>query len=366
MQEKRRWTYNQYMVLLLITGAVYFFLRYISPLVTPVIIAGMFLTLCYPTFDDIQKKTRIKKQYLASGILLLICAVLIVLVWLGGSFLIQKIPEWIEGIDETQQNFRILVRQCCRDAGDFLRIDTEGLTEILIEQMDVFVENFQMQIVPGIIGESWVYVRQILSIIAVLAVTMIATVLMARDYDAILSRMGAQKESRMVLEVVLKVIRYIATFLKAQVLIMLSIGSVCVVILFLAGVKNGIFFGVLAGILDALPFIGTGIVLMPLAVWQLLQGYYWKALFCVLAYIISALLREFMEPKLIGKRVGLYPIAILIAIYAGLKLFGIWGIVKGPVGLVMIQQAYKVYRRYVDGGRQMNYDEKENTPKEEL
>ena len=232
--------------------------------------------------------------------------------------------------------------------------------------MDVFVENFQMQIVPGIIGESWVYVRQILSIIAVLAVTMIATVLMARDYDAILSRMGAQKESRMVLEVVLKVIRYIATFIKAQVLIMLSIGSVCVVILFLAGVKNGIFFGVLAGILDALPFIGTGIVLMPLAVWQLLQGYYWKALFCVLAYIISALLREFMEPKLIGKRVGLYPIAILIAIYAGLKLFGIWGIVKGPVGLVMIQQAYKVYRRYVDGGRQMNYDEKENTPKEEL
>lgn len=361
MQEKRKWTDNKYMVLLLITGAVYFFLRYISPLVTPVIIAGMFLTLCYPTFDDIQKKTRIKKQYLASAILLLLCAILIVLVWWGGYFLLQKIPVWVEGMDETQQNFQMLVRECCQNIGNFLRMDTEGLAEILIEQADIFVENFQMQILPGMIGESWGYLRQIFSIIAVLAVTMIATVLLAKDYDAIISWMGAQAESRMVLEIVLKVIRYIATFLKAQVLIMMFIGTVCAVILLFSGVENGLLFGVLAGILDVLPFIGTGIVLMPLAVWQLVQGYYWKALFCVLAYIACALLREIMEPKLIGKRVGLYPVAILIGIYAGLKLFGIWGIVKGPIGLVMIQQAYGAYCRYVDGRRQMNYDEKENT-----
>lgn len=365
MREKGKWTENKYVVLLLITGAVYFFLRYISPLVTPVIIAGMFLTLCYPTFDDIQKKTRIKKQYLASGILLLICGFLIVLLWWGASFLLKEIPVWIDGMDEAQQNVRVLVQNCCRDIGGFLRVDTEGLTNIFLEQIDIFTENFQVQLLPGAIGESWVYIRQLFSVIAVLAVTMIATVLLARDYDTILSFMGAQSESRMVLEIVLKVIRYLATFMKAQFLIMLSVAAVCVGILFFSGVENGILFGILAGILDALPFIGTGIVLLPLALWQFLSGYYWKALFCVIAYILCALLREFMEPRLIGRRVGLYPVAVLIAIYAGLKLFGIWGIVKGPIGLVMIQQTYAAYGRLVDGRRQMNYDKKEKDANEE-
>lgn len=365
MQEKKRIWDNKYIVLLLITGAVYFFLRFISPLLTPVIIAGMFLTLCYPTFDDIQKKTKIKKQYLASAILLLICALLIVLVWMGGSFLLQKIPVWIAGMDGAQQEFQVFVADCCQGIGGFLGVDMDGVETVLIEQVDVFVENFQVQVLPELIGGSWTYVRQLASIIAVLAVTMIATVLFAKDYDAILSWAGAQAESRMVLEIFLKVIRYIATFLKAQFIIMVSIAALCVTVLFVSGVQNSLLFGLLAGFLDALPFIGTGIVLVPLAIWQLLQGCYWKAVFCLLLYAACALLRELMEPRLIGQKVGVYPVAILIAIYAGLKLFGIWGIIKGPIGLVLIKQCYEVYCRFVDGRKQMNYDKEDIMHKEE-
>lgn len=357
MQEKKKWTDNKYLVLLLITGAVYFFLRYISHLLTPVIIAGLFLTLCYPTFDDIQKKTRIRKQYLASVILLLICAVLIVLVWVAGSSLLHNVPIWIEGMDDLREGVIILVTQGCETVGGFLGTDTDGMVQMAVEQVDVFVENFQVQVLPGLLGESWVYLKQIISIIAVLAVTMIATILLAKDYDAILAWTGAQADSRMALEVILKVIRYIATFIKAQVFIMLSVGIVCSVFLFLAGIENALLFGALAGLFDALPFIGTGIVLLPVAIWQLLQGNYWRVLLCAVAYLVCVLLREFMEPKLIGQKVGVYPIAILVAIYAGLQLFGIWGIIKGPVGFVIIQQIYEVYSRYVDDRRQMNYDE---------
>ena len=53
---------------------------------------------------------------------------------------------------------------------------------------------------------------------------------------------------------------------------------------------------------------------------------------------------------------GVYPVAILIAVYAGLKLFGLWGIVKGPIGLVLIMQIYAAYGRYVDDAKQMHYD----------
>lgn len=366
MRDRKKWTENKTVVLLLITGAVYFFLRFISPLLTPVMLAGIFLTLCYPTFDDIQKKTRIKKQYMASAILLLICAVLIVLIWSCGSLLLKQIPVWVEEIDHLQENLRAVVRQGCKNLGNLFGMETENLSNALIEQVDIFVENFQTQVLPGILGESWGYIRHLISIIAVLAVTMIATVLLARDYDAILSKVGAHRESRIALEIALRVIRYLATFVKAQFLIMLTIAAIGVSVLSLAQVENGWIFGLIAGILDALPFIGTGIVLVPLAVWLLIQGYYVRALLCVGVYAVCVLVRQFMEPKLIGKEAGFYPVAILIAIYAGLKLFGLSGIIKGPVGLVMIKQAYEAYCRPVDDDRQKDYDGEKDSCGEDM
>lgn len=357
MQEKKNIWHNKYIVLLLIIGAVYFFLGYITPLVTPIVIAGMFLTFCYPAFDDIQKKTHIKKQYLASAILLLICTVLIVLIWLGSSFLLQNLPGWVEGVDDVRENVQGIIVQCCDTVGGFLRMNTQGLQTILTEQVDSFATNFQSRVLPKAIGESWTYVKYIASAIAVLAVTMIATILLAKDYDSILSKVGAHPVGRLVLEVALNVLRYIATFVKAQGIIMLAIAFVCVVALSLAKVEYGLFFGILAGIMDALPFVGTGIVLVPLAAWQLILGNYVQAVVCIGVYVVCILIREFVEPKLIGEKVGVYPVAILIAVYAGLKLFGIWGIVKGPLALVLVIQIYEVYKRFVDGDNQKDYDE---------
>ena len=71
-----------------------------------------------------------------------------------------------------------------------------------------------------------------------------------------------------------------------------------------------------------------------------------------------------MEPRLIGDKVGIYPVAILIAVYAGLKLFGLIGIFLGPLGLVIIQQIYKAVLRQVDGGEKSGYDENKDVEDE--
>ena len=277
---------NKYIVLLLIIGAVYFLLQYVCPLVTPVLIAGLFLTVCYPTFDDIQKKTRIKKQYLASAILLIICAVLIVLVWLGGSYIINHFPEWIGEMDAIQQEFVNRISEGCQQLGNLLKIDTSDMKDSIIYQTDLFLDNIQTRISPELLGQTWSFLKQLFSIIGVLAITMIATVLLAKDYDSILSWMGSHSASRLVLEIILNIIRYISTFLKAQLIIMLCISVTCVTLLSVFKIEKSILFGILAGIMDALPFIGTGIILLPLGIWQLLQGYYVKAVFCLIAYLL--------------------------------------------------------------------------------
>lgn len=124
-------------------------------------------------------------------------------------------------------------------------------------------------------------------------------------------------------------------------MILLIISLLCSVILSVAGISGGIFLGILAGVLDMLPFIGTGIVLVPLSIWQLFNGRYVQMAVCLVLYGACILTREMLEPKLIGKRVGVAPIYMLLAIYAGVKLFGVGGIIKGPLSLIVICEIMK-------------------------
>lgn len=193
-------------------------------------------------------------------------------------------------------------------------------------------------------GESLSYANYVISIGAFLAVTAIAVILLVKDYDKIMEGLRRNEESRWFMEIVWQVIYYIGTFIKAQLIIMLSFSVLCTVVLSIAGIDNSVFFGILAGAMDLLPFIGTGIVLIPLSIWHLINGWYVQAVVCLLLYAGCAILREMLEPKLIGEKVEIYPIAILLAVYAGLKLFGGWGIIKGPLGLVIIWQIYNGWK----------------------
>ena len=82
-------------------------------------------------------------------------------------------------------------------------------------------------------------------------------------------------------------------------------------------------------------------MLGPLILIQLAKGTYGKALVCGLLYGGCVLIREFLEPKIVGKTMGVWPVAVLVSIYAGIQLFGLAGVVKGPLGFVLIYQIYK-------------------------
>ncbi len=78
-----------------------------------------------------------------------------------------------------------------------------------------------------------------------------------------------------------------------------------------------------------------------MALWQLLNGHYVRMAVCLLLYAACIVIREFLEPKLIGNRMGIAPVLMLLAIYAGIRLFGVGGIIKGPLALIVIYELNK-------------------------
>lgn len=87
----------------------------------------------------------------------------------------------------------------------------------------------------------------------------------------------------------------------------------------------------LIALVDFLPLLGTGIILIPWAAVSLLLGEVRLGIGLLILYAVSSVVRQILEPKLIGEGLGLHPLLSLAAMYAGLRLFGVWGMILAPL-----------------------------------
>lgn len=120
-------------------------------------------------------------------------------------------------------------------------------------------------------------------------------------------------------------------WLKAQgILSALTYGIVAVGFLFLR-VPYGFFWALLVALIDAVPMLGTGLVLLPWALISLLQQKPLQAIGLFLIFGAATLTRTTLEPKLVGKQLGLDPLLTLIALYTGYRLWGFFGLLSAPI-----------------------------------
>ncbi len=330
---------------------VYITFRYFFPLVSPFLLSFCLVYLLNPRLERAQKRTHIKREFLMAGILLLTVSGVLLVLWALLQFAAVQAGElsrnW-DGIStQVSSQIRIFLGDCCLFVEDKLGIDASRVEQIVLERVDIFVEELRVEFVPKLMTESWWYARKLISVGAFLGVTFIASLLLCRDFPEMMKRLGMDKEkSRLVktgFEMLESVLHLAVVFLKTQGIIMLLVALVCSIGLSLAKVGSAVLLGCLAGILDALPFIGTGIVLIPTAIWQLICGRYGTAGWCVVIYLICVGVREWLEPRLMGEKTGIYPVFMLLAVYAGVKLFGIAGILKGPLAMVVWLEIVRKY-----------------------
>ncbi len=325
----------------IVTVLVWFFFRFLFSLAAPFFLAFALVTLLYPLLERIQRRIPLRKKFLAALIVLPILLLVITALWAVFSFgagQLQGLPSFCEKVERQVEAF---FHQCCCQLDGRFGWEGEQIESYVIEQMTVIMENVQIQVVPQLLSSSYSCFKGILSIGGFLAITCIAVFLLEKDYARFVEWVKGEESFRFLWTVLEGVLSYLVTFFKAQGVILLVIAVLCSITLGVAGVEGGVFLGILAGLLDMLPFVGTGIVLVPLSIWQLLNGYYVRMAVCLVLYGICVFTRELLEPRLIGKKVGVAPICILFSVYAGVKLFGVGGIIKGPLALIVIIEILK-------------------------
>ena len=127
-------------------------------------------------------------------------------------------------------------------------------------------------------------------------------------------------------------------FIRTQIILMLMTFFQLLLGFLLLGVGSPVGLAALTALIDALPVFGTGIILVPWAAYSLLLGSTSQGLGLLICWVLVNLVRSCTQAKLLGDQIGLDPLASLLAVYVGWRVWGVWGMLSFPIILVTLQQ----------------------------
>jgi sporulation integral membrane protein YtvI len=116
---------------------------------------------------------------------------------------------------------------------------------------------------------------------------------------------------------------------------------VCLWGLLILGVPYGAVWAAVIAVVDAVPMLGSGLVLVPWSVVSFLGGRVGEGIGLLITFAAAFLLRTVLEPRLVGKQMGLDPLLTLVALYLGFQLGGVWGLIFAPILAVTAMELTK-------------------------
>ena len=206
----------------------------------------------------------------------------------------------------------------------------------ITESATAFLQNFFLKL-PSLV--TWIP-----NAATVIVFSLLATFFISKDWDqltALSSRFMPEKAKTSGKKVYVDLKKALLGFIKAQ-LTLISITLIIVLIgLLILRVEYAITIALITGIVDLLPYLGTGAVFVPWIIYEAVTGNIAQAVGLSILYTVVVVQRQVMEPKILSSNIGLNPLATLVALFVGFKLIGLLGLIIGPVTLVLITTLHK-------------------------
>ncbi|MCL2766717.1 MAG: sporulation integral membrane protein YtvI [Peptococcaceae bacterium] len=213
-----------------------------------------------------------------------------------------------------------------------------------VEQGIASVATSIQGVVSGVVNAIVHYLSVVPGTIVLFLVSAIATYFLSRDRQKIAQMFynflpDTWKEK--VSFIIREVLAGFGGYVRAMLIIMLITTVISIVGLYILGANYAITLGLLAGLLEILPIVGPSLIYVSWILWTLTTGDFVFAFQLTVLLCILLGTRQMFEARIVSANLGLHPLAVLIAMYFGLKLIGVIGLLAGPITLVAIQALIK-------------------------
>ena len=317
---------------------VFLGMKYLLPYVIPFFIAYVLVHVLNPVTEKIRKRLPWKKEVIVSVLMVLFLGVFILLFYCLSCMLTEQIRKVALNFDYYYDCFCGIIDRCCYLAEQSFGISTDDVKDFVYSSLDHATEQIRIYIIPGVVNYSVRYLKKLAEAGIFLLMLFVSVVLLIRDYDKMAASLEKYKSYQFIHRITQRMWKQGGMYLKAQMILILITIILCAAGLWIFGNPYFLLLGIVIGLLDALPFIGTGTVLVPMAAFLVFRGNYKLAAGYAGLFLLTYVVREYLEPRLIGAKLGVYPFVMVVVVYAGLYLYGPAGVFLGPVTLLMVME----------------------------
>ncbi len=316
-----------------------FLLSYLLPFVIGVILAF----LMQKPAAALSKKGKLSKPTFAAllvsiAYLFAVC-IIGLLVWLTFNFVVKitdSIPQYIKGFQSSFEGIYGKLSRLLERLPSDARETIDGIISETVKTLSSTVLNFFSSFATNL-------ARNLPALLFSSIVTVIASFYIARDFDkivAFLKNLISTKRYDTILKIKSIVTNSIFKIMVGYLILMGITFAELTVGFWLLGVKNVLIIAALVSIIDLLPVLGTGTILLPWSIICFISSAPIKGIGFVVLYLLVTVIRNVLEPKIIGKQTGINPLLSLITIFVGLRIAGIAGMILLPITVTVVINYY--------------------------
>ncbi len=321
-----------FIVFILLLG--YIGIKYILPLLMPFVIGIIIAVIFRRPIDIIQKKINIKRSIVSIFILLLFYGIVGFILSMIGFRVFAFLENLFRSAPAMYTNSILPAIRVFIGDLSLKYPDAKMYLDNFMNNIDTSVLSFVSNASSTVLETITSLAGQVPTLLIKFIFTIVSSFFFTIDYHRIARFIINQfklEEREMIYKLKNNGIGTLAKFIKAYAAIIsitfveLSLGF------WIIGIPNAVLFGGLVALIDIMPILGTGAVLLPWSVIAFIMGNTKVGIGMLILYIVITVVRQALEPKIVGQQIGLHPIVTLILMYVGAQLMGVLGLLLLPV-----------------------------------
>lgn len=325
--------------------AIFLFTR-LWKYIVPFIIAYFFASLIEPVVKFIENKIKISRKIGS------IFSILFVLGFIGSiigfliSRLIKEIRDVYLSLEINMSTITDFFNSVIDKVNDIFIQLPDQITELLNKGLQEFTNNLQSNLgkVVEWLQASIQVAMNLPQILIFIIVTLLATYFMSSDKNTIIKFLDVQIPTSWLnrtKSITKNVFAALFGWLRAQLILTSITFSELLIGFLIIGIDNALLLALIIALVDVLPVLGAGTVLIPWSIINLILGNAKLGLSTALLYVIILFVRQLIEPKVLGKQIGVHPLFTLAGMYIGLKIWKIPGMFIGPLAIVSLKYIFE-------------------------
>lgn len=310
----------------------------------PFVIGWIIAMIANPLVRFLEKRLKIVRKHSSAVIVVGVLAAIIVCAYLIIAKLVVEGVQFARDLPGMYHSAEAEIRLMLENISDLLRFLPKNMQNTLSE-LGNNLSEYIGAVISGIgvptMEAAGNVAKNIPNMLIQVLVTILSSYFFIADKDKLTEQLHGMipKSAEKSLDMLSAYFRgVVGGYFKAQFRIMGIVAVILFIGFLILDVDYAVLLAILIAILDFLPFFGTGTALIPWAVVKLFTGEYQMAVGLVITYLVSQLVRQLIQPKIVGDSMGLNPLQTLVFMYIGFKFYGIAGMILAvPAGLILIK-----------------------------